>query len=69
MSIEKKRQEEKRKEKTTPFGFNLMRSQVLHQAAQILSGIKVVLARPIVPPITTSLQRIYRVDTMVFSTS
>ncbi len=46
-----------------------MRSQVLHQAAQILSGIKVVLARPIVPPITTSLQRIYRVDTMVFSTS
>jgi hypothetical protein len=28
---------EKRKEKTTPFGVNLMRSQVLYQAAQVWS--------------------------------
>jgi len=31
---EKKRKEKKRKEKTVPLGINLMRSQVLHQAAQ-----------------------------------
>jgi hypothetical protein len=29
-----------------PFGINLMRSQVLYWAAQVLRGIKVVLARP-----------------------
>jgi len=29
---------EKRKEKTTPFGGNLMRSQVLYRAAQVPSG-------------------------------
>ncbi len=29
--------EKKRKEKTTPFGINLMRSQVLYRAAQVLS--------------------------------
>ena len=40
----------KRKEKTTPSGVNLMRSQVLYRAAQELRGIKSVLARPIVPP-------------------
>jgi len=32
LSFRKKRKE--RKEKTTPFGVNLMRSQVLYQAAQ-----------------------------------
>ena len=47
-----------RKEKITPFGVNLMRSQVLYWAAQGLRGIKIVLARPIVPPIASSLQRI-----------
>ena len=30
--------EKKRKEKTTPFGVNLMRSQVLYQAAQSATG-------------------------------
>jgi len=32
------RKEKKRKEKTTPFGVNLMRSQVLYRAAQRLRG-------------------------------
>jgi len=50
--------EKKRKEKTTPFGVNLMRSPVLYRAAQGLRGIEVVLARPIVPPIVSSLQHI-----------
>ncbi len=31
---EKKRKEKKRNEKTTPFGVNLMRSQVSYRAAQ-----------------------------------
>ncbi len=47
-----------RKEETTPCHVNLMRSQVLYRAAQKSRGIKVVLARPIVPPIASSLQRI-----------
>jgi len=34
MSLRKKRKEKKRKEKTTPFNVNPMRSQVLHRAAQ-----------------------------------
>ena len=50
--------EKKRTEKTTPFGVKLMRSQVLYRAAQGLRGIKVVLARLIVPPVASSLQRI-----------
>jgi len=33
---EKKRKEKKRKENTTPFGVNLMRSQVLYRAAQVV---------------------------------
>ncbi len=45
-----------RKEKTTPFGVNLMRSQVLHRAAQGLKDVEVVLARPVVPPVSSSLQ-------------
>jgi len=32
---EKKRKENKRKENTTPFGVNLMRSQVLNRAARV----------------------------------
>ncbi len=52
------RKEKKRKEKTTPFGVNLMRSQVLYRAAQGLKGNKVVLARPVVPLISSSLQRV-----------
>jgi len=36
-------------EKTTPFGVNLMRSQVLYRAAQGLKDVEVVLARPAVP--------------------
>ncbi len=48
--------EKKRKEKTTPFGVNLMRSQVLYRAAQGLKDVEVVLARPVVPPVTSSLQ-------------
>jgi len=46
----------KRKEKTTPFGVNLMRSQVLYRAAQGLKDVEVVLARPVVPPVSYSLQ-------------
>ena len=38
-----------RKEKTTPYGVNLMRSQVLYRAAQGLKGIKFTSARPSVP--------------------
>ncbi len=49
--------EKTRKEKTTPFGVNLMRSPVLYRAAQGLKGIEVVSARPIVPPTASSLQR------------
>ena len=45
-------------EKTTPFGHNLMRSQVLYRAAQGLKDVEVVLARPVVPPVSYSLQRI-----------
>ena len=47
---------EKRKEKTTPFGGNLMRSQVLYRAAQGLKDVEVVRARPVVPPVSSSLQ-------------
>jgi hypothetical protein len=36
------RKEKIRKEKTTPFGVNLMRSQVLYRAAQGLRGIKAI---------------------------
>ena len=43
-------------EKTTPFGINLMRSQVLYRAAQGLKDVEVVLARPVVPPVSSSLQ-------------
>ena len=50
---------EKEKEKTTPFGVNLMRSPVSYQAAQGSRGVKVVVARPIVPPIASRLQCIY----------
>jgi len=32
-----KRKEKKRKEKTTPFGVNLMRSQLLYRAAKVRS--------------------------------
>ena len=49
---------EKKKEKTMPFDVKLMRSQVPYRAAQDLIGIKVVLARPIVPSIASSLQGI-----------
>ncbi len=54
------RQEKKRKEKTTPFGVNLMRSQVLYRAAQRLRGFFYILtlARPTVPPVASSLRRI-----------
>ncbi len=45
-----------RKEKTTPFGVNLMTSQVLYRAAQGLKDVEVVLARPVVPPVASSLQ-------------
>ncbi len=45
-----------RKENTTPFGVNLMRSQVLYRAAQGLKDVEVVLARPVVPPVSSSLQ-------------
>ncbi len=48
--------EKKRKEKTTPFGVNLMRSQVLYRAAQGLKDVEVVLARPVVPSVSSSLQ-------------
>ncbi len=41
---------QERKEETTPFGVNLMRSQVLYRAAQGVKGIKIVLARPVAPP-------------------
>jgi len=44
------------KEKTTPFGVNLMRSQVSYPAAQGLKDVEVVLARPVVPPVSSSLQ-------------
>jgi len=47
---------QKRKEKTTPFGVNSMRSQVLYRAAQGLKDVEVVLARPVVPPVSSSLQ-------------
>ena len=47
----------KRKEKTVPFGVILLTSPVLYRAAHGLRGNKVVLARPIVPPIASSLQR------------
>ena len=46
----------KRKEKTTPFGVNLMRSQILYPAAQGLKDVEVVLARPVAPPVSSSLQ-------------
>ena len=48
--------EKKRKEKPTPFGVNLMRSQVLYRAAQGLKDVEVVLARPVVPSVSSSLQ-------------
>jgi len=48
-----KEKEKKRKEKRRV----VMRSPVLNRAAQGLWGIEVVLARPIVPPIASSLQR------------
>jgi len=35
LTSDKKKKEKKRKEKTTPFGVNLMRSQVLYRAAQV----------------------------------
>jgi len=38
MDIKIRAEEKKRKEKTTPFGVNLMRSQVLYRAAQRLRG-------------------------------
>ncbi len=44
------------KEKTTTFGVNLMRSQVLYQAAQGLKDVEVVLARAIVPSVSSCLQ-------------
>ena len=44
----------KRNEKTTPFSFDLMTSQVLYRAAQESRGIEVVLARPFVPPVASS---------------
>jgi len=45
----------KKKGKDTPFGVNLIRSQGLYRAAQELRGIKVVLARTIVPPLGISV--------------
>ena len=50
--------QEEKKGKTSPFGVNSMRSPVLYSAAQGLRGIQIVLARPVVPPIPSSLQRI-----------
>ncbi len=47
------RAEKQRKEKTLPFGVNVMRSQLLYQLPR---GIKVVSDRLNVPPIASSLQ-------------
>ena len=44
-----------------------MRSQVLYRAVQGSRGVKFVLARPIVPPIASSLRRIFTIVTCLLS--